>query len=337
MRRRKQEIDICKGILTVTMILCHCIQFFGVEDSGLQKILVNVINVTTFSGFVFCFGYVSHLAYYQNEWKKSAWKMGQNAIRILLAFYISGLSYVVFVEQKIFRWDFVMEVLLLKKYPGWSEFLASFAAILLIGILVYPVMKRMNGWILIICILVSAGFCFFPYEHVHNSWLALLVGSREFVTFPVVQYWGYFAMGVWMSKRQTMWSPLIFTGCILAGVPCIGKFVIEGRLPERFPPSLSFIGGGCIFVYVYFLLARWLEQNWTKNKITELSILYLEQVGKNSLYYLLMSNIFIFALDGSNFSFHSEAYAYIFFTIVLLLIAYLDRLRIKEKRNAMEG
>ena len=43
-----------KGLLTLAMILCHCLQFFGKEDAGIEKILVNVINLTTFSGFLFC-------------------------------------------------------------------------------------------------------------------------------------------------------------------------------------------------------------------------------------------------------------------------------------------
>ena len=40
---RKREIDIMKGILTVTMILCHTIQFFGEEKDFIQGFLVNVI------------------------------------------------------------------------------------------------------------------------------------------------------------------------------------------------------------------------------------------------------------------------------------------------------
>ena len=52
-KERNQEIDIMKGLLTLAMILCHCLQFFGKEDAGIEKILVNVINLTTFP--VFCF------------------------------------------------------------------------------------------------------------------------------------------------------------------------------------------------------------------------------------------------------------------------------------------
>lgn len=90
---RRREIDIMKGILTVTMILCHSIQFFGVEKDPVQGFLVNLINLTTFSGFLFCFGYVGSMAYFQKSWAEGAWKMGKNAVRILIAFYNSLLLY----------------------------------------------------------------------------------------------------------------------------------------------------------------------------------------------------------------------------------------------------
>ena len=69
-KERNQEIDIMKGLLTLAMILCHCLQFFGKEDAGIEKILVNVINLTTFSGFLFCFGFVCCLAYFQGDTKR---------------------------------------------------------------------------------------------------------------------------------------------------------------------------------------------------------------------------------------------------------------------------
>ena len=47
-----------KGLLTLAMILCHCLQFFGKEDTGIEKILVNVDQPHAFSGFLFCFGFV---------------------------------------------------------------------------------------------------------------------------------------------------------------------------------------------------------------------------------------------------------------------------------------
>ena len=226
------------------MILCHCIQFFGKEEYGLQKILVNLINLSTFSGFMFCFGYTNQVAYYEKSWKSSSVKMLRNVFRILIAFYISGIAYVAFVEGKIFCWKFVTEVLLLKKYPGWSEFLASFAAVLLVGIFIYPLMRRMNTIMFVGVACISCMACYIPYDRVHNSWLALLAGSRDYITFPVLQYAVFFAAGVLFCKKEIRWNVWIFLVVIFAGIPCLRTILETGMLPERFPPSKRGDGTG---------------------------------------------------------------------------------------------
>ena len=317
---RKREIDILKGILTITMILCHSIQFFGVEKDPVQGLLVNVINLTTFSGFVFCFGYVGEMAYFQKSWQTAAKKMGKNVLRILIAFYLSGIAYVALVEGKIFRMDFIREVLFLQKYPGWSEFLVSFSAMLLIGIVCFPVFKRMNGKILILCALISGGFCFLPYERITNSWLALLVGSRHFVTFPVLQYSIFFAAGVWFCKNKIRWKWQLLVLCICLGIPCFYSYAQTGYLPERFPVSVWYLFGGCLFAYLYYVLACFLEK--VRGRIGKKVIGCFERIGAQSLFYLLFSNLMIFALDCSSFSFRSVGYGYTYFIVILLVTGY---------------
>lgn len=323
MNTRKREIDIQKGMLTVAMILCHCIQFFGKEEYGLQKILVNLINISTFSGFMFCFGYTNQVAYYEKTWKSSCIKMLKNVFRILLAFYISGIAYVVLVEGKIFRWKFITEVLLLKKYPGWSEFLASFAAVLLVGILIFPIMRRMNTKMFVGVACISCIACYLPYDRIHNSWLALLIGSCDYITFPVLQYGVFFAAGVLFCKKKIKWNVWILLGTVLAGIPCVVAIIKTGMLPERFPPSLWFVGGGCALVYGYYILSLGIERKRNLLIIEKIAC-YLEKVGKASLYYLLLSNLLIFALASSAFSFRSEMYAYTFFLVTVLLVGYFN-------------
>lgn len=327
MKERNREIDLMKGLLTLAMILCHCIQFFGIEDRGVQKYLADGINLTTFSGFLFCFGYVCKLAYYQKGYKDGMWKMAKNAVRLLLAFYISGIAYLALVEQKIFRWDIIREVLLLQRFPGWSEFLASFAAVLFIGILLFPVMKRMNVWMLLIIAALGAAGCFLPYDQIKNPLAALLMGSDEHTTFPVLQYGMFFAAGVWAGGKKIRWDWKIGLGAALLSGPCIWYYIQNGYLPQRFPPSILYITGGILGVYLYQLASMGLQHVREKNRYLEKAVAAVEVTGKNSLYYLLMSNLLIFAVAGSHFSFRSELYAYGFYVFVFLLIHYLNRLR----------
>lgn len=325
-RKRNQEIDIMKGLLTLMMILCHCIQFFGYENKGVEKILVSFVNLTTFSGFLFCFGYVCSLAYYQGELKRAVLRMGRAVLRLWIAFAISGLGYVALVEHKIFRKDLILSILTLQNYPGWSEFLASFAAVMLVGIILFPLMKRMNFWMLLVIALAGALGCFLPYDKITNPWLALFVGSTNYTTFPVLQYGVYFAAGVWMANRKKRLDWKIFLWSAAYSLPCIWFFWKNGCLPGRFPPTALFIGGGALGVFLYALIAGGLR------KTCGMSVLGkpaegLSLIGRNSLYCLLMSNLLIFAVAGSKFSFRSNDYAYGFYLVLLAILFYFNRIK----------
>lgn len=327
MKTRNREIDIMKGLLTLAMVLCHCIQFFGHEDHGIQKFLVDFINLTTFSGFLFCFGYVGNLAYYQKDMKAGIKKMGINVLRMLVAFYISGIAFMAFVEQKIFRMDLVLEVLKLNKYPGWSEFLASFAAVLFVGILLFPLFKKMNGWMFLVMGVISIVACFLPYDRIQHPWAALFVGSTGYITFPVLQYGVYYAAGIWFSKRKDHtidWKDLLVAA--LCSTPFLVYYIMNnGGVPGRFPPTFYYISGGALGVCLYRLISRGLEMLSKKSKCTEKIAEGISNVGKNSLYYLLMSNILIFAIDGSKFKMRDDVYVYCYYIIIMLIIYYIGR------------
>lgn len=323
MKTRVREIDIMKGLLVLAMILCHCIQFLGDEHTGLQKYLADFINLTTFSGFLFCFGYVCDLAYYQKSFRNAAMKMGKNAVRMLLAFYISGIAYIAFAERRSFSFERIYRVLLLWEYPGWSEFLASFAAVLLAGIILYPLMTRMNGKIVLGIAAVSLAGCFLPYQRVHNPYLALFVGSADYITFPVLQYGVFFTAGVWFYSKKVSWDRRIFLPAAFAGVLFAVYYAEHGTLPGRFPPDVLFICGGIAGVYLYRLLSLSLKKAAQNSRLLDYGVSAIEYVGMNSLFYLLMSNLLIFALAGSKFKYPSRNFAYVYFFVILFLLYYL--------------
>ena len=78
-------------------------------------------------------------------------------------------------------------------------------------------------------------------------------------------------------------------------------------------------------VYGYYLISIGIERKRDLFIIERIAH-YLEETGKVSLYWLLLSNLFIFALAGSSFSFRSEGYAYTFFIVILLLMGYLKNI-----------
>ena len=326
MKTRTREIDIMKGLLAMAMILCHCIQFFGNEGEGIQKFLADMINLTTFSGFLFCFGYVCDLAYYQKTFKHASLKMGRNVVRMLIAFYISGIAYIALAERKAYMPERVRDVLLLWHYPGWSEFLASFAAVLLVGILLYPLMKKMNGKMFAVILVISLVSCeVMPYWLIHDPYLALLVGSNDYITFPVLEYGVFFAAGVWFSRSRISWNKKTLIGALITGIPFVVYYVIDGWLPGRFPPDILFICGGILGVHLYRMISLGLDELAGKSGAAEKVIGVIANVGKSSLFYLLMSNLLIFALEGSKFVYPASYMAFVYYVIIMYLIYYFRK------------
>jgi hypothetical protein len=328
---RNIAIDCQKGLLTLLMILCHCIQFFGQENRAVQGFLVNYINLTTFSGFFFCFGYVAYKAYFRKEFGYAAKRMLKNAGRLLIAFYLSEIAYYAFVDNKIYRTDLILDVMFIRKYAGWSEFLISFSAIMLIGILLFPVFKKMNCRIFLLFLMVSLAACFIPYAKQSIPQLALLIGSYNYVTYPCVQYLVYFAFGVLLAKKEWGFHIIIFGGCFLASMPVIGFYAQHNTLPMRFPPSWVYITGAFLFVYLYYLLCNRLVVLKETNAVVNRIVQYLCTVGGNSLFYLLISNLLIFAFAKSAFSFRDIKYVVVFYICLLLFVPYLQGLNRNRK------
>lgn len=323
--RRNGAIDCQKGILTVLMILCHCIQFFGSKEEYFEKYIVDYINITTFSGFLFCLRYVSDKAYYQKVFSYSIKRMLKSAIRPLVSFYASSVCYIAFVDKKIFKLEIIYEILSIRRFAGWSEFLISFVGITVIGIVLFPIFKRMNGYIFFLILFISLGTSLLPYEYIKNPVLALFVGSYDYVTYPVLQYMVYYAFGILISREKFIFRKKIFLFTALISLSTIWYYINTLTLPRRFPPSILFITGAFLFVYSYYLLCNYVE-NKNDNKLIRVLSGYLKKVGMNSLFYLLMSNVLIFAFAGSAFSYRDIRYTFIFYLCIMLFIPYIQKI-----------
>lgn len=317
---RIQVIDCMKGLLVLGMLFGHCIQFFGDETIRYQQVIVNFINLITFSGFVFAFGYVCNKSYFEKQFKTVAPKMLMGACKMLAAYYLSSVFYVALFEKKIFKWGVMADIICLRKYAGWSEFLVAFFLFYLVATILFPLWKRMNGIILIMMILIAILSCQIPYESIKTGKVALLMGSTHFVTFPILQYMIWFAVGIFVSKKNWHFHPLLFGGSFLASLPAVVFYITYDREPLRFPPSATFLLGSTFFLYLYFILSFWMDHQ--SNRVIVRVKTYLAEVGRKSLLYLLFSNLLIFAFAGSAFAFRSINYVVIFFGMMIASIRF---------------
>ena len=116
---RDRSIDVGRGMLVLMMVYGHVMQFFA--DTQLfprVDTLVNIINLTVFPTFVFCFGATAVLAYLDKPYRKALPGMIKTALRSLVVFYLSGIGYRVLRENKALAVGTVRRILKLEDIPG---------------------------------------------------------------------------------------------------------------------------------------------------------------------------------------------------------------------------
>lgn len=314
---RDYSVDYFKGILVIGMVYAHVLQFFSdITIFPSVQYSTQFFNLITFSGFVFCFGYVCQLAYYSKPFKRIYRKMLFTGLKVLTAFYISGLAFQLFVGNQPLDIETIMPIILLQIIPGWSEFLISFALFILIGLALFRCFVWLSDrpyifWTVTIIILLTT---WIDYGQINSTYLGLLIGTTHFPTFPVLQYMPYYLIGIYFAKYKIGFQRKYFLISMIGTLAFIFYLMTnEMHLPERFPPSIYWIVGSTFILYIYYVISRLLAKY-------EKGFGLLQTMGENVLFYLLISNIFIFSLDSKLTLFIVGPWKGLLLTIFMLLV-----------------
>lgn len=298
--KRNRAIDYEKGFIVALMVLDHVMAYFG-NGSGAQSVIMLIICAMAFSTFVFAYGRSVFLAYYSRNFKTAAPRMLGSALRSYLAFCISGIANNILCQEKNFSMNVIKKVALLKDIPSMSEFLIAFALLALVALALFVPLKKLLEhkrayWIVTFALLLSS---FIPYGAIKNVHLGLLIGSEKFYLFPVLQYFPLFMAGLYVAKygmnKKSIW---IGVSAVLTGVSTVYT-ALYGQ-PGRFPPTLLWLVMPALGIVLLDMLAeainRWTaERTWAAKFMSP-----VENMGCNSLYYLVTSNLMLFAMVNMN-------------------------------------
>jgi hypothetical protein len=317
-QERDYGIDLMKGILVVGMIVAHVIFLLADERRFPLNQIEFVINVVSFSGFLFCFGYAAQCAYFS---KPLAFRRILTAAgRLLVAFYISAIGCELWVNQNRLDLIGLFGILTLFRVSLLSEFLLSFALTLLLSaLLIRPIRYVLaNPYRLLAACAALLATTFIPYGLIRLPQAGLLLGTTPdiFYAYPVVQYFPLFLLGMYFARQHVTQSRMLF----ICGLLGIGVFVVYQQVcgqPARFPPSLAWVLGSVAFVIVWYCVARWLT------RAAFLRWLFVP-IGANVLFYLLISNLTLFALTSSfRHELNSPVLCLAMAVVIITLIRYL--------------
>ena len=282
MNGRDDSLDMMKGCLTVLMVLSHLT--YVVPFDGIGKFNAYV-NLTTFSGFMFCFGYVCWKAYIENEREDVVRRLLKGACKCVCAFYICGLGY--YMRGTMLEWG---GVILLQKIPTLTEFLLSFFLMYLMILILRRQLKKLSltGGV-VISVISWVFLSVFPFEIIINPVMGSIIGTTTYCSFPLMAYISYFLTGCLLAKYRVVFNRwLLLLTCIFTGI-FFFFYRVNGILPGRFPPTVYWILGGSLFIYGYYCIFKLISRKGKKVKI-------LVYVGKHTLVFLVVSNLLIFSL-----------------------------------------
>lgn len=286
--QRNPVLDLMKGLLIVGMVFSHVDKGLNLNMPWLDSTR-GILQLTIISGLIFSFGYGTYKAYLEKAIIPRR-RMVLNILRILVAYYLCAFAYEFFNEHAL-SLKSLLSIVRLDFLVPYAEFLLTFIIILILLLIVprffYTVTRKdAIFWPVMGGLLITT---FFDHTQIKSVFLSLLIGSETITSFPVVQYLPLYLLGIYFAQRQILFSWKFLAGAILA----IVAFLVarENGLTGRFPPSIFWIIGSMGAVYICYLIAHLLIH------LNFLALLAkpLMDIGRHTLYWLVMSNLLIFS------------------------------------------
>lgn len=294
--KRDDSQDYFKGLLVIGMVAAHVIMLNGLaERPPLLSWFCVFINLITFSGFLFSFGFI-YQKVYSNK-KKTVREIISISSKTLIAFYFSGLAYYFFSKETMSS-HFLVKVFLFYNIASYSEFLLSFFLITLL----FFIFKRFfniiieSTWLTVTVIAICIAFTllplnyklFLPFTTITFDQVGLIIGKSNYFSFPVVQYFLFFIIGMYFAKHNIVYSHKAMALAMIFTLSFCLYYYLYRKLPSRFPPGIAWVLGPSFYIYVYYLFSKKLLGNY--------NIPFLRNIGKNTLIYLVLSNVIMFAI-----------------------------------------
>lgn len=297
---RQTSIDYMKALLVIGMIMAHSVQLLS-KPKGLIWLFSTGINLITFSGFFFCFGYVFYPSYLAKPFANVKRKMLKTAWKTLLGYYIAALFSLLILSPSFsgkpyhFSANGLFRLITFLEVPGFTEFLLTFFLITAVVLVFFGLFRWLsNSLALTLC---ASAVCWLiaillPSDLRLDGPLGLFIGTRTHFIFPVIQYLPIFLFGLYFSRHGIVWNRIVFLLAMGGTILFTGYYARYREMPPEFLPSIYWLVGSYGILYGYFLLTKWLERQ-------PVVFHRLLSIGKNTLLYLILSNLILFSVRNS--------------------------------------
>jgi hypothetical protein len=284
---RAADLDLFKTVLVWGMITAHCIQLLAFRPKPAAIAISDVVNLITFSGFMFAFGWGLGLS---RGARKSWWGRLYPVVLLGLATWVSEFAFMALVDKAKFDGALIYNILTFSRLYGWSEFLASFFVL-------YAIIAVARPWLIAIgerwYLMVPAAIACLAATWIVVSGdiplLATIVGTTNFASFPIVPYLPWFLLGIFYARNPEHPRAADWVLAAVATGLCALWTAYYGEYPGRFPPTVLWIVGPALILILYLVVARFVGRRVRIPRV-------LLGTGRHVLAALLVSNLIIFGL-----------------------------------------
>jgi len=284
---RAADLDLFKTMLVWGMITAHCIQLLAFRPKPAAMAISDVVNLITFSGFMFAFGWGLGLS---RGAPKSWWARFKPVLLLGLATWVSEFAFMALVDKAKFDAELVWNILTFSRLYGWSEFLASFFVLYAVIAVARPWLIAIGErWYLMLPAAIACLASTWIVVSLDAPLLATLVGTTNFASFPILPYLPWFLLGVHYARNPDRPRAVEWVLAIIATALVVLHFRHFGEYPGRFPPTVLWVAGPALILMLYLMFARFIGR---RVRIPAM----LLGTGRHVLAALLVSNLIIFGL-----------------------------------------
>lgn len=284
---RAADLDLFKTMLVWGMITAHCIQLLAFRPKPPAMVVSDLVNLITFSGFMFAFGWGLGLS---RGAPKSLRTRLSPVLLLGVATLVSEFAFMALVEKAKFTPELLWNMLTFSRLYGWSEFLASFFVLYLVIAVARPLLIAIGErWYLMVPAATACLAATWIMVSLDVPLLATIVGTTNFASFPILPYLPWFLLGIFYARNPG--RPLV-VDWVLAAIAtglCALWTAYYGDYPGRFPPTVLWVVGPALILLLYFAFARFVAGRITLPR-------WLLGTGRHVLAALLVSNLIIFGL-----------------------------------------
>lgn len=275
------------------MIFDHILLVITIKEQRVPVWELKLIfDLVSYSGFLFCFGYATEIAYFAEI--PNFRKVYLSAFRILVAFYISSVFALLFYTKQYDTADFI-QILTFSKWMVFCEFIPSFGLALALNALFYKQLNKILErpfWTIAVSMLLLFT-TWIPSEIFFSARWGLLVGvpGELAISFPILPYFPIYILGMYIARHHIR-PNLYLVGISFLGIISYYVYRHFYGIPTRFPPTITWILGTIGFVLFWYILSSLVDRFTFAKRI-------FVPIGANAIYYLVFSNLLIYSLVGS--------------------------------------